>query len=1485
MLLKRLPLPIALTFLLRSITLGEPVLSEIVADNETGLSDEDGEQEDWIELYNPSSVAEDLSGWHLTDDAADRQKWTFPAGTSIPPGSYLVVFASNKDRAIAGATLHTNFKLSSDGEQLTLSKPDGSIASSLTYPALGEDISFGTGFQNLDDLITPTSSSKLVIPTDNTLGDTWKSLSFDDSAWLSGTAAIGYDDGSPDGSGSSPLGYWDFNDATSPTIASDASGNGNPGTITTATYTADQGGHSGQPGDRAMDFGTDGNSATVKIASAADGFLDDTTINDAITISLWTFGGPELPERNIAFAATTNATGGGVVAKSHLPWSNGTIFWDTVDCCDPSESRISKSEPNEANYKGQWNHYLFLKDGTRKEIWQNGTLFASGTNTLSMTPIRGFWIGSSSNGATSFPGLIDDFAIWGTALTPQEITAIAAGASPLAPVGFDDEITSDLLPEMQDVSASAFLRVPFQLTANDQIDRLTLRLKHDDGVVIFLNGTEVARRNAPTDLDPATAVATSNIPKLEALTDELIDISDFSHLLQTGTNVLALHGLNDSPGGSDFLLKATLESAQELPNRFFTTPTPGIQNGPGAEGFAQAPTFSPPRGFFDSPVALTITGETPGASLIYTLDGTRPTSENGTLIEAPGPSSLATTTLNISATTPVRANALKGGLVTSPVTSHTYLFANQVGAQGPNPSGYPDTWGVYGNHGPFVGDPFPADYEMDPEVVNNTQPGHGISEAISSIPSVCISLPAGELFDAAAGIWANSVEHGNEWERNASIEIIYPDASSPDHQVDAGLRINGGLSRQHHHAHKHSFRLNFRREYGAASLDHRLFPDSPVDRYDELVLRASSTDGWAVSNSGLYPRTKATYMRDVWVKDTQLSMSRPGGHSRYVNVFLNGLYFGQYNLAERNDQRWHAEYLGGAKGDYDIIKNALELDSGSKDAWDAMMALAESGLETEAAYQLIQGNNPDGTPNPALPVYLDVDNLIDYMILHIYIGAVDWPIKNWWSARERGENSKGFRFYAWDQEIGAISLTRTETFNDGPFEEVSVAGPAFLYDRLRQNTTFQSRFADRVQELMFNGGILTPEKNRARWLTRQREIDQSIVAESARWGDSRNGTPYLRETDWLAEMDWQANTYWIENHNIALKRFENVNLFPAGSSQAPSLSHSGGRIEADEQLEIVAPSGTTYFTTDGSDPMAPNGSIAASAQIYVSPIPLSDGTTIQTRTLTDTTWSPLREATYYLSQAASSENIAISEIHYQPLEGISEFIELTNFSTNEVDLSGVSFVAGISYTFPQGIRLVPGARIVLTDTDFSGRLDNAGEQLILLAENRTVIADFTYSNNAPWPTAPADSGHSLTLIEPLDFANPSLSTNWRRSLQIGGSPGTSDATFFQGPDPDADLDNDGLNAFAEHALGTSDTVPNLSILTMTKRNGIVTLSYPRRFEADDAQIIIQTSANLQSWINQETIPITSDGTSVTAQIPPARAGEETLFARLIIRQR
>ncbi|KAA3610820.1 MAG: hypothetical protein DWQ01_07890 [Planctomycetota bacterium] len=141
----------------------DPVISEFLASNGQGWVDEDGDTSDWIELFNPGPAPVDLSGWFLTDDQSDLQQWAFPAGTSLAPQAFLVVFASDKDRAVAGQELHTNFKLRADGEYLALIKADGiQIASEYApeFPQQYSDVSFGYAFQ-----AGPPEHSYFPVPT------------------------------------------------------------------------------------------------------------------------------------------------------------------------------------------------------------------------------------------------------------------------------------------------------------------------------------------------------------------------------------------------------------------------------------------------------------------------------------------------------------------------------------------------------------------------------------------------------------------------------------------------------------------------------------------------------------------------------------------------------------------------------------------------------------------------------------------------------------------------------------------------------------------------------------------------------------------------------------------------------------------------------------------------------------------------------------------------------------------------------------------------------------------------------------------------------------------------------------------------------------------------------------------------------------------------------------------------------------------------
>jgi hypothetical protein len=99
-------------------------ITEFMADNETGLVDEDGELADWIEIHNHAAEPRNLAGWSLSSSKKNSRKWKFPS-VELGPGEYLVVLASGKDRRRPGRPLHTNFELKKSGELLSLTSPAG----------------------------------------------------------------------------------------------------------------------------------------------------------------------------------------------------------------------------------------------------------------------------------------------------------------------------------------------------------------------------------------------------------------------------------------------------------------------------------------------------------------------------------------------------------------------------------------------------------------------------------------------------------------------------------------------------------------------------------------------------------------------------------------------------------------------------------------------------------------------------------------------------------------------------------------------------------------------------------------------------------------------------------------------------------------------------------------------------------------------------------------------------------------------------------------------------------------------------------------------------------------------------------------------------------------------------------------------------------------------------------------------------------------
>lgn len=120
------------------------VINELMAANVSTITDPQGEFDDWIELRNLTDQAVDLTGHYLTDDPAEPTRWAFPAGTSIPPGGFLIVWADGDAGARLG--LHASFKLSSDGEEILLIDTDANlnaVLSSVTFGLQEVDRSYG----------------------------------------------------------------------------------------------------------------------------------------------------------------------------------------------------------------------------------------------------------------------------------------------------------------------------------------------------------------------------------------------------------------------------------------------------------------------------------------------------------------------------------------------------------------------------------------------------------------------------------------------------------------------------------------------------------------------------------------------------------------------------------------------------------------------------------------------------------------------------------------------------------------------------------------------------------------------------------------------------------------------------------------------------------------------------------------------------------------------------------------------------------------------------------------------------------------------------------------------------------------------------------------------------------------------------------------------------------------------------------------------
>lgn len=816
---------------------------------------------------------------------------------------------------------------------------------------------------------------------------------------------------------------------------------------------------------------------------------------------------------------------------------------------------------------------------------------------------------------------------------------------------------------------------------------------------------------------------------------------------------------------------------------YFPAPTPGAANPSiqSYEGVVVTPKASAGSGLFAQPFDLTLTTATPGAVIYFTLDGSEPTPLNAQTYSTP----LRIAGMPGRAVVTLRAAAHRPNYLPSSVATYWYIFPEHVLTQPITPPGFPANW--------VSSITTPGDYEMDPQVLNNPRYATLARQALTNLPSVSIVMNVQDLFGAARGVYTRRNDMNQQ---PASAELIWPDDRA-GFQINCGLEIQGGSSTSNSggdwKSKKLSMRLLFRGDFGADKLEYPLFDNSIARRFDTLILDAGLNMVWNHMTDA-DQRHRGQHVRDQFMSDLQSHVGGIGPRGRFVHLYLNGLYWGLYDLHERPDASFCAEHFGGRKDEYDVLKHTgTTLVDGNLSAWNTMVARARAGLVDNSRYE-------------ALQQYLDVPWFIDYMIINLWAGNTDWAHHNWYAARRRVPGA-GFRFISWDAEhvLKSANENRINLNNPG--------SPTELCTLLRNNAEFRLRFADHVHRHFFNGGAFYvdahnpiwdsahPERNvpASLYMKRINEIDPAIVCESARWGDvasSRANNPYTRDAEWLAELNnllgWATSAgntanYFPRRSSIVLSQFRGAGLYPAVT--APTYNQHGGRTPRGFKLAMTAPQGTICYTTDGADPREyGTGQLSSTAVRYSSEVTLANSVVVKARALVAGEWSALNEATFQVGELGTP--LRFSEIMLNPPGGDAyEFVELANIGRVPVDLHGMEF-DGVDFAFPFGTVLPPGEVLVVSSAAdpaafaarypgrrvagaFGGNLSNGGERLALRKRNGQTVTSIEYNDRQGWPRAADGLGHSL---ESLDMAaDASDPSNWHASATALGSPGTYSA--------------------------------------------------------------------------------------------------------------
>jgi hypothetical protein len=916
-------------------------------------------------------------------------------------------------------------------------------------------------------------------------------------------------------------------------------------------------------------------------------------------------------------------------------------------------------------------------------------------------------------------------------------------------VTFADLVKMDVGTAMDRVNTSAYLRIPFSVDDPSRFGGLVLRVRYDDGFIAYLNGKEVVRRNAPTNVgwNARAPVRRAETAVLEA---EEINLSALADLLVPGRNLLAIQGLNNAKTDPDFLilpeLLGTDVTSVSSDQRYFTTPSPGLPHAGGEPALADEPEFSHPGGPFTDNFALTLTTRTPNATIRYTLDRTLPTEASAAYTEP----------ITIDKTVMVRARTFAPGRAPSPFAVRTFvpLDPTMQAFSSNLPIVILTTFGRQPQEGTFTpvqvslidsGPDGRATPFLEPNYIGGAKVKIRGSSSLG-FPKKSFNFEIDDIDGDDLDVSLLNMPADSDWILYAPYtdKTLMRDLLSYDWSNDMGRYAPRGKFVEvfiHNGAAKMAYGPSY---VGVYVL---------LDKIKRHPLRVN-IERLHISDAA-QPEITGGYIFKKDRLDPGDSGLSGGGHT-----------FGMVEPKERvEEQGFQVPEITPQQRTY-----------------------LSSFLNTFAG--VLNGVNFKDPVN-GYAKFIDIDSFIDQHILVELAKNIDgYRLSSFYYKDRNGKLHMG---PAWDYNLSLGNADYLDGWKpDGWYYALVGDGDYPFFRRLQQDPAFVQRYSERWvnfrQGPLKLANLLAAIDGYAQRLAEAqvRNYRKWPILGTYVWPNKFIGRTYEEELNFMRQ--WlRDRVAWMDSQ-----------LVP-GPTLDPSPPASGQlQVEAGSLLTITArPDLEIYYTLDGADPRQPDASPAPSAVKYTGPITIARNTRIQARTRKGAeVWGGLKSAILIVDMPP----LVISEILFAPAlpPGAAfpvndfEFVELKNIGTQAFNLSGVKFTRGITFDFTGDsvATLGPGEHVVVVrnrdafasryDTNgmhiagpYTGDFSNSGELLTLVGPDGEILHDFRYATS--WYPEAAQQGLSYVVPDttvPRDKWG--VKETWRPSRLPGGSPGADD---------------------------------------------------------------------------------------------------------------